>query len=763
MTSDKHEQRMLSDGDGGRFQWLPMGTVNQSTKEDDEGGLNFGQVISALRRGIPVILGVTTVVTSLSILKASTSVPIYQAKFEILTKPVTVETQVISSVPQTLSKEQQASPGTVDETKLKLLKSPKILAPIVKKLQSKYPDFNYDALVGGLVVTPLPPSEILEVDYQDVDPNKVKAILKLVSEAYLDYSLEERLADVRQGIEFVETQLPQLQSRVEKLQDNLQDFRQKYNLIDPDLTSKQLSQQLLTIGQQRLETQIKLKEANALYLDLSRQLAQSNYESTASSALGASSRYQSLLSQMLEVESEIAKESSLFREDTPNIHVLRDQQQNLIPLLQREGQRVREEAASSIRELEARNQILAQTESLLNRQVKELSVISRRYTDIQRELTISTDNLNQFLTKREALRIDAGQRKTPWQILTPPTEPIPSAANTKKSAMLGVILGLLLGVGAALLLDKLSNVVRSPEGIKEISKLPILGVIPFNPGLKNLEDLPFKQLSSISEVVDFVQQMRQKISFKEDTKSYHYASSPFLEALRSLYINIRLLGSDSKIRSFVISSATAGEGKSTIATYLAQTAAALGQRVLLVDTDLRLPKLHERLALDNTCGLSHLISLDIEPEMVIQKSPVEPNLFVLTSGQVPPDPAKLLSSQKMQSLMAQFKEHYDLVIYDMPPLLGLADTKLIASNTDGIVMVVGLEKVKTSALSQAMETLKMFPGSILGFVPNGAKENNPNLNSYNRYYMGQEASLTKLENKTVIDDSRSIEKNDQQE
>ncbi len=754
---------MLSDGDGGRFQWLPMGTVNQSTKEDDEGGLNFGQVISALRRGIPVILGVTTVVTSLSILKASTSVPIYQAKFEILTKPVTVETQVISSVPQTLSKEQQASPGTVDETKLKLLKSPKILAPIVKKLQSKYPDFNYDALVGGLVVTPLPPSEILEVDYQDVDPNKVKAILKLVSEAYLDYSLEERLADVRQGIEFVETQLPQLQSRVEKLQDNLQDFRQKYNLIDPDLTSKQLSQQLLTIGQQRLETQIKLKEANALYLDLSRQLAQSNYESTASSALGASSRYQSLLSQMLEVESEIAKESSLFREDTPNIHVLRDQQQNLIPLLQREGQRVREEAASSIRELEARNQILAQTESLLNRQVKELSVISRRYTDIQRELTISTDNLNQFLTKREALRIDAGQRKTPWQILTPPTEPIPSAANTKKSAMLGVILGLLLGVGAALLLDKLSNVVRSPEGIKEISKLPILGVIPFNPGLKNLEDLPFKQLSSISEVVDFVQQMRQKISFKEDTKSYHYASSPFLEALRSLYINIRLLGSDSKIRSFVISSATAGEGKSTIATYLAQTAAALGQRVLLVDTDLRLPKLHERLALDNTCGLSHLISLDIEPEMVIQKSPVEPNLFVLTSGQVPPDPAKLLSSQKMQSLMAQFKEHYDLVIYDMPPLLGLADTKLIASNTDGIVMVVGLEKVKTSALSQAMETLKMFPGSILGFVPNGAKENNPNLNSYNRYYMGQEASLTKLENKTVIDDSRSIEKNDQQE
>jgi polysaccharide biosynthesis transport protein len=720
-----------------RFQWLPSLNPAQSG-EDDEGGLNFGQVIAALRRRLPVIVGVTVVVTSLAMLKALTSKPVYQGGFEILTNPVTVESQVISSVPQTLSSKEgqpSASGKVVDATKLKLLKSPRVLNPIVDQLKSRYPNITYDELNGSLVVKSVPSSEILAVSFQNASPEKVKAILKLVADSFLSYSLAERLADVSQGIEFVNTQVPQLQKRVEGVQDRLQSFRQQNNLIDPESTSKQLAQQSTTIGQQRLDTGIKLNEARALYADLDRELAQQS-TNPASPALIDNTRYQSLLTQILTVESDIAKESSLFQDKAPNIRVLRDQRQNLLPLLQREGQRVQEQMASKIRELESRDRILAQAEDQLNQQVRNLSAISRQYADMQQELKIATDNLNQFLAKREGLRIDAGQKKSPWQILTPPGDPVPSTADVRRTTMLGVILGLLLGIGVALLLDKLSNVFHNPEEIKEASKLPVLGVVPFNAELEEIEKITsLGKLVSLTDLSGIMQQMTQKIGFGNGSKASQYNSSPFLESFRSLYTNIRLLSSDTQIRSFVISSSIPGEGKSTISMYVAQAAAALGQRVLLVDTDLRLPKLHGRLGLTNDIGLTHLISLDLEVDQAIQQSLIEPNLFVLTAGQVPPDPTKLLSSQKMQNLMEQFRAQYDLVIYDTPPLQELADTKLIASKTDGIVMIVGLSKTKSSIFLKVLAGIKPFPVAVLGVVANGSKDfSSPLYSSYHRYY-----------------------------
>ncbi len=762
MQGEQFSQKELSNNElsnnNGRFQWLSMPNQQRSDEGDDEGGLNLGQVVSTLRRRIPVILGVTTVVTAAALLKAMTSTPTYQSSFEILTKPVTIESQVISSVPQTLSNKEQQQAGSekgLDPTKLKLLQSPKLLSPIVKQLQEKYPEITYDDIAGDLKITAPPTSEILSVTFQDKNAEKVKDVLKLTQDSYINYSLEERLADVNQGIEFVNAQLPLLQERVEKIQDKLQTFRQEFNLIDPESTSKELSGQTTTVAQQRLDTEIKLNEARALYLDLNKQLAELPNESAAASAIRDNARYQTLLNQLLEVKSQIAKESTVFRDGTADIQVLRDQKSNLLLLLRDEGQRVQQELASKIRELDARNQILVQAEAQLNQKVKQLSVVSRRYTDIQQELKIATDNLNQFLTKREALRIDAGQRKAPWQIVTPPTDPIPSNANVKRSGLMGAILGLLLGVGVALFLDKLSNVIYTSDEVKDATKLPILGVIPFNPDLGEIErEVSEGTSTSIADMLAMVQQVGQKFGLNH-AKHSNYAASPFLEAFRSLYANIRLLfGSDTPIRSFAISSSTPGEGKSTVSVNLALAAAALGQRVLLVDTDLRLPQLHNRLGLMNSYGLSNAISSDLDLEKLIQQSQIESNLFVLTAGHVPPDPTKLLSSQKMKDLMTQFQESYDLVIYDTPPLLRLADTKLIAAKTDGIVMVVGLGKIKSSVLSQALEEIKQFQVSVLGIVANGSKDYAANsYDSYQRYYSSdfQELSDDQVADDQVVD------------
>ena len=198
-----------------------------------------------------------------------------------------------------------------------------------------------------------------------------------------------------------------------------------------------------------------------------------------------------------------------------------------------------------------------------------------------------------------------------------------------------------------------------------------------------------------------------------------------------LYGNIQLLNSDKPIRSLIISSATSGDGKSTVAFHLAQIATSMGKKVLIVDADLRCSQIHKLSRLDNLWGLSNLISANLNVEQVIQKMPQFKDLFVITAGPMPPDPARLLSSDKMKQMMEYFHQNFDLVIYDVPPMLGLVDVRLLAPYTDGLMLVVRVGKTDKSALTQVEENLKIAPINLLGLVINGDKTK---LLGYNYYY-----------------------------
>jgi len=154
---------------------------------------------------------------------------------------------------------------------------------------------------------------------------------------------------------------------------------------------------------------------------------------------------------------------------------------------------------------------------------------------------------------------------------------------------------------------------------------------------------------------------------------------------------------------------------------LAKTAAIMGKKVLLVDCDLRKSKIHKLSQLNNLWGISSLISSDIDVNQVIQEMPGLNGLSVITAGPVPPDPARLLSSDKMSQMMNYFSENFDLVIYDTPPLSGLVDARLVAVNTDGVMLVVRIDKTDKSALKQLVDTLKASPINLLGVVVNGEK------------------------------------------
>jgi len=771
MKMGNTQEPLSANGNGKHLPSIPLIYPTKHSETNDEDDLNLRQMLAVLRRRFLVIAGVAIATTSAVGFWSFRQRPKYEGKFQLLVEPVTEERKIerlaqvpgYTDVPNTL----------LDyDTQIQVLRSPNLMAPIIQEIQQRCleqkkpcPDVTYDSLVttNQLKVARLEKTKILEVRYRDTDPKTVRSILHEVARGYLRYSLYERQMTLKKGIEFVEAQLPNLRLRVDKLQADLQAFRQRNNLLDPESQAGQLSGRVSAIEQQKLDTQVRLREVQSLYATLSSQLGLTPDRAIATTSLSEAPRYQQLLNQLQDIEAKIARESARFTEDSPTISSLREQQRNLLPLLQQESQKVLGtslqqsgvtndspssirgqlsaqlvDAANQIQVLQMRQRTIAQAERLLNMQVKQMPVVARQYTDLQRELKVATESLNRFLGVREGLEIEIAQKSIPWQIILRPQEPkLPVSPNTQRNILMGAIAGLLLGAIAALLSERLDNVFHSPDELKDRTKLPLLGVIPY-----------WKQLKHMKPITTFAGELSEPEDSKPKKKSRRqpqwYKGSPFLEAFRSLHTNIRFLGSDVPIHSMVISSATPGDGKSTVSVHLAQAAAAMGQRVLLVDADLRLPRVHKVLGLENQVGLSNVIATGFTAKQAIQRLPMWDHLYVLTAGQLPPDPTRLLSSKKMAYLMEQFHAVFDLVIYDTPPVLGLADAQLIAAHTDGVVIVVGLGQTDRSVMTQALDRLKVSNATVLGIVANGVKGyTTRSYYNYQHYYTATESEVMK--------------------
>lgn len=729
---------------------------------------NLKQILSILRRRIPLVAGVAIAATSAVWLWTLTRTPIYESKFQVLVEPITgndksqqlLESNSVNSTP--LNSTQFLSDFDY-ETQIEVLRSPKLLEPTIEVLQKSYPEIQYAQLVKSIDVLRLRNTKILVVSYRDRDRTRTEIVSRQLAKDYLDYSLSQRQTDLRKGIQFVDEQLPTLRERVNQLQAKLQAFRQQYGLIDPESRGGELSERLSAVQKRREEAESQLTETRSLYANLRQQVGYQPNQAILASTLSEAPRYQKLLDQIQEVDAQIATETVRFRRGAPMIQALEEKRRHLLPLLQQEAEKTlrnRQPAnqgdgnltatvlelnkqlittANQLQVLQARNTALAAIENQLAQQFLLVPTLARQYTDLQRELKVATDSLNRFLSTRESLQLDAARKALPWQLVSPPVKPQnPVFPSTSRSLGLGVVAGLLLGIGAALLAEKLDNVFHSPTDVRDLTRLPLLGIIPFHRGLA--EASPTSQFAPGSRPVQLLLESEtppsKTVRPDPDRKANpSYVASPFQEAFRSLRTNVRLLSSDRPIRSIVISSAIPEEGKSTVALHLARAGAAMGQRVLLVDADLRRPQLHLRLDLQNVRGLSNLIAQNLSIEDVLQRSPKEENLFVLTSGQIPPDPTKLLSSQRMQGLIQQFEAAFDFVIYDTPPLLGLADSSLLTTHTDGIIVVVGLGRTDRPTLMMALDGLRVTSAPILGIIANGTKAHTTSTYDYHhRYY-----------------------------
>jgi capsular exopolysaccharide synthesis family protein len=698
--------------------------------EKESNDWDLQQFLGLIKRRALIIAGISGIVMSVVSYSALQQEPVYESNFQLLVEPVTNDNSLGKLTPDTSGSLNQQSLDY--DSQIQVLKSPELMAGLVKQLQAYYPHINYSNLSQSLTIRRLGTSKIIAVIYRSNDPQEVKVVLDFISKYYLNYSLEKRQTKLRQGLHFVEKQLPPIKDRVDQLQKELQIFRQKYNFINPEAQGQYIQSQIGTLSTQRAEIEQQLAVNRSNFDILGKQQGEL-------AALNNAAVYQQLITQLRQLDIQISIEKTRFQADNPVMQTLQEKRENLLALLQEEAQRIMgvkfAEISTQIQILEVQSQELAKAEQQSMQQAKLLPVLSRRYTELQRDLQIATESLNRFLATRESLQIQVAQTELPWELIQEAFQPgYPISPNVPRSLTIGFVASLLLGIGISLLMEKVDNTYHSVKNLQENIKLPVLGILPFEKKLQsneysNLE----KSAYSEKRPLNFPKKLLRwsKNLERSSASDRYYCQGQFWEALQVLYSNIKLLNSDQPIHSLIISSALPGDGKSTVAFQLAQIAAAMGKRVLLVDADLRRPQVHHLSDLNNLWGLSSLISSNIPVGQVIRQMPEMNNLSVVTSGPIPPDPARLLSSDKMKQLMAYFHRTFDLVIYDVPPIVGLVDARLLAPHTDGVILVVRLDKTDKSGLMQAQDSLRISPVNVLGIVANGDKTK---YKGYKHYY-----------------------------
>ena len=651
-----------------------------------------------------VALGTTLLAGGLLLQMSRSTFPQYVGAFELLVEPITAEEQLArsstraqgSDVPDQRINIEQSSLDY--ESQIRILQGPKLLEPVVSRMRQRYPDITYETLTKNLKIARIVTvasdkkekgSKLIEVTYKGTDPEKIKFILDQLSQVYLNYSLNERQSTIRRGIQFIDSQLPPLRQRVDSLQRKIQALRQRYTILDPEQQVKQLTETSGKLDQTKADSQIRFAEAEAKRNALARQLK----DGSPQSVLGETNYYVTLLNQYQQVEGQIAVESARLKSDNPAMQALLEKQRSLQNLMNREAGRVVEKAGDSIAVEEARREAISRVRAETNQKIQQLPGITRQYTDLQRELTLATDSLNKFSTRQAALQIDVAQQELPWELTVPPRLELDESGqpvkinSTSKVQLLALIatLAVLLGIGVGFLVETTQDLLHTTDEVKRATRLPLLGVIPHE--------------TSWSQVVPV----------------------PIAEAFRSLSKNLSLLSKTyAPLRSLVITSAEAGDGKSTIALHLALAAAAMGQRVLLVDADLRNPKIHELLRFSNQQGFSNLLQNDQDVQSVLQSSSSYTNLTVLTAGTPPLDPVELFTTNRVEQLFQKLQAMFDLVIVDTPPLLGLADSGLVAAQCDSLALVVRLGKTSCPSVLAALEELKFSSTAVLGVIANDA-------------------------------------------
>lgn len=700
-------------------------------------GLDFEQLLSILRRRQRLLISVSALVLSVT---AGYTVwqrifqPSYEGNFRLLVN------EPLSSTSQQTNVALQGPDADLPNL-IEVLSSPMLLAPIAKSL-----GVDSGKLISGVMLTqPVENADgVIQVNLIWDDPRQGSRVLDGMAKQYLAYSLRQRQEKLYQGLAFIDEQAPILQKRMDALQQELATFRLRHNVLDPTVKAEELrkiqdqvteSLRALRIKEAELNSlEVTVRQGNlssSLFSQLSglranpastggRGIASGSFSGSEQLTFGvdklSSGPVPALLAELTDVEKQLALASASFRGASPNVASLSAQRNRLRMLLQRYQLEAIQAALVENRSSQAELQQQLETASM---GFRSNPILQKQYDSIQQRLTVARENQGAYIKSREGFRLEIAQDSVPWQIISPPSfNDNPVKPNVGRNLLLGSILGLFAGTGAALFRDSLDRVFHSAREVADGLPFPLLGGMPSLP-----------QVKQGGPISDLTAQLSPQQTFE------------LREALRNMIASFRLLRADRPVRVLALTSTQAGEGKSTTTALLAEAFAELGQRVLLIDANMREPAMHRLFGVANARGLSNLLTEARQPIEPFLHHP-SPNLAVLPAGPPPPDPAKLLASERALQFVDDVRhyagtdyDNYALVIFDTPEALTLSDPVVLSEHLDGVLFLVSLGAVNRQLPAEALRRFEVGGVDVLGLIttplrPSVQRHGNGNGNGY---------------------------------
>ncbi|KOP28184.1 chain-length determining protein [Hapalosiphon sp. MRB220] len=749
--------------------------------------VDIKQISTILFRRRFLILGISCVVISVAGLLAWKAKPTYQSSMQLLVGSDIAEDETATNISKNTNKNliESTFKGVEYNPQLGLILSSKLIQKAVDSLRSEYPDLAVEDIKGKhqnpqkrpLAITVIDAGkganqvfgQVFELSFESDDPVKAQKVLQALQKVYKDYDLKQRKQRFDQALNFVNDRLTKIKQEVKQAEGNLEKFRKKYNLIDPEVQGKILLENLAEIKKQLQTTRAQLQDVQARHKNLQKEIAYSpqNIPLPSPSPVSQSNSYQSLLDEIQKTELSLSKERQRFTDDSPVVQNLIQQHQSQLELLQTEIERSQStkdlikqvtdtksedsskwevlkralgetpasetkpeqpqliqgflgevdqklmqqliEVQTTAEGLRANEQSLTESEKQIRSELSKYPTLISEYNRLLPEVQATRKKLEQMTAAQQALGLRIAQTGSDLQVLEEPLRGTDLGSNSLLFILGGIILAPLLGVGTAVMRELSDNVVYSPPELQKLTHLRLLATVP-----KLSKPRRYKQLLNLPKIWH---SHKDKDTSKTKTLPV-YAAWPSHESLDIAYQNLQIITSSAASKSVMLTSAQPKEGKTSIALGLAISAARMHKRVLLIDANLREPSLHKTLEISNDWGLSLLLldETDTSDQRYIQ--PVHPSIDILTAGSPAEDPVKLLSSGRMKELLESFEQTYDLVLIDAPAILKTVDARILATLCDRIIMVSRLGKVTQADLIQATDILKNL--NLVGVIANTA-------------------------------------------
>jgi len=585
-------------------------------------------------------------------------------------------------------------------------------------------------LASDLTVRPVSETDLIAISYRSGDAELSAAVVNQVMNSYVAANIAAQRSEVKAAREFLEDELPRAQQEADNFREALRLFNEGNGIISLSEEAGATVSAISTIDNQINLTQTSLVEAESRSRELSSRLGMSSQQARGLASVTQSAAVQASLAQLQTARTELANALTRYTPRHPSVRTLQRQEQAAIALVQNRVSEIvgpgmspgilnmsdidrvlaEQLVQAELNRASAYNQLstLVTTRDAFQRQGEEFPRLKQAQSELVQERDAAQQNLDNLRLRLQEIRLAENRYIGSVQVVEEAVPPRSATVEGKSKFLLaGGVVGTFLGIATAFFLDLIDRSLKTVKDGEKIFGYVLLGVIP-------RFELDKKEMLEAMAAEDGLPSHR----IVTLTSEYPILSG----AYQMLQANLRFISSDTKLKTLVMTSSVAGEGKSEVCANLAAAVAQTNRRVLLVDADMRSPNQHHLWNLVNAIGLSHVLVGEGSLQQALK--PVNKYLTVLPAGVVPPNPMALLDSERMASLIEQFRNQFDYIIFDTPSLSGNADAAVLGNLSDGILMVMRPRHVAYDRALAAKTLLSRSGARVLGMIANGVDSKN---------------------------------------